>query len=285
MISRRFDSFAGSHPLLRLLAFLLAAALVMVAAGPVLGLASGLFELASIPGWLYAAMVSALLVVVSWAALRMEGEGLRSLGLVPTRRRLGEFAAGFGVAAVLFSIVALVRAASVGAGWTFDPEAGLRAAVLGLPIAFVLMFSEELLFRGYAFHKAEEAWGAPAALVVSAVAFGAYHVLGSGMWGMGAFFLFAMPLLGGLVFGVAAQRTGGLALPLGMHLGGNWVNASVFGLAMPAGSALWAAPLDAVQITFLAAPDLMPRLPYIVAIVLLLVVVTRWPRMKPLAAA
>ena len=277
--------FARRPPALRLVLFVFASLLALLAAGPLLGFTSGLFRIAEIPGWLFPALVSSVLLVVSWGALRLEGQGLDVLGLVPTRRRLGEFAVGFAFAVVLFGGVALVRAASVGAGWTFDLEAGLWAAVIGLPVAFVLMFSEELLFRGYAFRKAEEAWGAPAALVVSSVAFGAYHVVGEGMWGMGAFFLFAMPLLGGLVFGLAAQRTGGLALPTGLHLGGNWVNASVFGLAVPEGSALWTAPLDAAQISFLTAPDVVPRLPYITAVVLLLVIVARWPRMKPVAAS
>ena len=42
---------------------------------------------------------------------------------------------------------------------------------------------------------------------------------------MGWVFRLGMPTLGGLVFGVAMIRSGGLALPIGLHLGGNWVQA------------------------------------------------------------
>jgi membrane protease YdiL (CAAX protease family) len=147
------------------------------------------------------------------------------------------------------------------------------------------MFSEEVLFRGYAFRKAEALWGAPVALIASSALFGAYHVVGTGYWGTGALFLFAMPALGGLVFGLAALRTGGLALPIGLHLGGNWVGAYVFGLGTPQGSALWSASVDAAQGAWLLAPDLVPRLPYLAGVVLLAVAVAKWPRRQRQAIA
>ena len=279
----------SSRPLaLRLLTFIAASAIALAAVGPLAGLASALAGLGPdhpAAAWLFPTLVSAVLLGVTWGALRAEGKGLRSLGLVPTRRRLTEFLLGLAVAAMVSAAVALVRAASVGASWTFDPDAGLRAALVGLPFAFLLMFSEELLFRGYAFRKVDALWGAPVALTLSAFVFGGYHVVGSGYWGMGAFFLFAMPALGGLVFGAAALRTGGLALPLGLHLGGNWVGASVLGLGVPKGAALWAAPVDAAQAAALMAPDLLPRLPYIAAVLALAAAACSWPRQgEPLPA-
>lgn len=99
-----------------------------------------------------------------------------------------------------------------------------------------------------------------------------------------------MPALGGLVFGAAALRTGGLrtgglSLPLRLHLGGNWVNASLFGLGMTPGSALWSAPVDLAQAAALMAPDFLPRLPYLVAVALLAVSVWMWPPAVPLRAS
>lgn len=266
---------------LRLIGFVVAAAVAIVVLGPIAGLISGLLGIG--PGhvaakWLYPVLFSTALLGVTWAALRTEQNGLAVLGLVPTRRRAAEFGAGFAVAVVVFAIVAIVRAASVDTGWTFNFSTGARAALVGLPFTFVLMFSEELIFRGYAFRKTLTLWGGPVTVVGSSLLFGAYHVAGSGSWGMGAVFLFAMPALGGLVFGLAALRTGGLALPLGLHLGGNWINASVFGLGIPEGSALWTAPVDAAQASWLLAPDLLPRLPYLMGVGLLAGAVIAWPR-------
>lgn len=288
LVRTRPRSESKQNTALLLIAFVVAAAAAVVAVGPIAGLFSGLLGITSghpAAVWLFSAFVSAALLGVTWAALRMERNGFGSLGLVPTRQRATEFGAGFAVASVLFALVALVRAASVGAEWTFDPTAGARAALVGLPVAFLLMFSEELLFRGYAFRKAEALWGGPVALIGSSLLFGAYHVVGSGYWGIGAFFLFAMPTLGGLAFGLAALRTGGLALPLGLHLGGNWVGASVLGLGIPEGAALWAAPVDAAQAAWLMAPDLLPRLPYVVGVVLLAALVLRWPQRHQQVAA
>lgn len=265
---------------LQLVGFVAAAAAAIAAAMPVAGLVFGLVGVDSghpAAAWLFPVLVSTTLLGVTWVAVRREQAGLDWLGLVPTRRRATEFGMGLAVAAIVFAFVALVRAASVGAGWTFDPVSGVRAALVGLPVAFVLMFSEELLFRGYAFRKAEVLWGAPVALVGSSLLFGAYHVLGSGYWGAGAIFVFIMPALGGFVFGLAAIRTGGLALPLGLHLGGNWIGASVFGLGVPEGRALWTASVDATQATWLMAPDVLPRLPYLIGVALLVGAVRLWP--------
>jgi membrane protease YdiL (CAAX protease family) len=44
-----------------------------------------------------------------------------------------------------------------------------------------------------------------------------------------------MPALGGVVFGWAAVRSSGLALPIGLHLGGNRIQASVLSFQPPFG--------------------------------------------------
>jgi membrane protease YdiL (CAAX protease family) len=266
---------------LRLIAFLVVAAGAVLAVGPVAGAASALFGLGAdhpAVAWLFPVLVTAALVAVTAAALRLDGEGLGAIGLVPTRRRSAEFVVGLGVGSLLMAAVALARAASVGAAWAFGAGAGAQAALLGLPLALLMLLPEELVFRGYAFRKAASRWGAPAALTASSLLFGAYHVVGSGYWGAGAAFLFAMPALGGLVFGAAALRTDGLALPVGLHLGGNWVMASVVGLGAAEGRALWAAPVDASAVAALTAPDLWPHLPYLVAVALMALAVRAWTR-------
>jgi membrane protease YdiL (CAAX protease family) len=94
---------------------------------------------------------------------------------------------------------------------------------------------EELLFRGYAFQQIVRLGAPGTAVVLTAAAFGAYHQLGAGV--------FLMPALGGLVFGYALVRSGGLALPIGLHWGGNWVQA--------------------------LTSEAMPRVPYVVALALM----------------
>jgi uncharacterized protein len=269
--------------------FLVLAAAAFLAAGPLTGLIGGLLGLPPGPGgmWLHAAVVALLLLATTGLALRLDGESFAALGLAPSPRRAAEAAVGFLAGALLFALIALVQAAAVGAPWEFRGAAGFRAALVGLPLALVLLLGEELVFRGYAFRRLAAAWGAGAALAVSASAFGLYHLVGSGHWAMGAVFRFAMPVLGGLVLGAAMIRTRGLALPLGLHLGGNWVQAGVMGLGAPGGvppGALFTAALTPHQVHALTAPDLLPHLPYLLALAAMSFLVAAWPAPAPAPA-
>jgi membrane protease YdiL (CAAX protease family) len=227
----------------------------------------------SVPIWAYGAAFSAWLLLATWIALALDCERLTSLGLVPTRHRLKEFVVGFALSAALFAALASVRAASVGASWTFGGLSALPEASAGLLITLLLLLPEELLFRGYLFRRATGIAGPWPTLAVSSILFGIYHVAGSGMWGMSAFFTFSMPALGGILFGLAALRTGGLALPIGLHLGGNWVQANVLSFRpevhgrMP--EALWTAPVSRSQFHALTAPDLLVHVPFITVMVLM----------------
>ena len=214
----------------------------------------------------------ALLLAFTRIALWFDGASMGALGLALDSRRLREFACGVAITAILFTAAALARAAWIGAPWQFQGRAGILGALAGLPVAFLLMAGEELVFRGYGFRQLIAATGARMAVVMSAVAFGVYHLAqtGFGMWGIGAFWVVALPALGGLVFSLAFIRTGGMAMPLGLHLGGNWIQASVLRLGeAPHGApaALFTAPLTTAQAHELWSPDLLPQVPYLCVVV------------------
>lgn len=270
--------------LLKAVVFVGAAIGLSIAAGPVVGVLAGATGASSVPVWIYAAVVSTLLLPATALAFRWDGGGLRNLGLTSSRHRVGELALGFAVGSGLFALLAGVRGASVGAVWTFT---GMNApGVAGsLVVALLLLLPEELLFRGYAFQRLVHAIGTWPGILISAALFGVYHVVGSGMWGMGAFFQAAMPALGGIVFGWAAVRTKGLALPIGLHLGGNWVTAAVFTFrphSEGAPTAVWTAYVTGIQQRSLYAPDLGAHAPFIammfLAIMTLHVVLPRLER-------
>jgi len=271
--------------LLRLLLFAAGAAVslvVAIAAGSTvvgtLGGARPLFTMALISG-----LASAGMLVVTRALLRADGARLRDLGLVLDRRRLGELAGGFVVTAALFLAVAAVQSAMVGASWQFTGLRGLAGALFDLPLVLCLVLAEELLFRGAALRSLRAIAGDRWAIALTAVAFGAYHVLGTHYWAMGLLFQFLMPTIGGLLFAWAAVRSGGLALPIGLHLGGNWVQASVavFTPQSAAGAVepiagLWRISISATDVQVLTAPDLLPRLPLLVAFAITAAVTWQW---------
>ncbi len=230
--------------------------------------------------WLYVVANLLLLLGITWLALRRDGESLATLGLSFDSRRLREFGYGVAITSALFAAAALVRALSVGATWRFEGLIGIRAALIGLPVAFLLMAGEELVFRGYGFRQLIAACGARTALAASALAFGVYHLAqtGFGMWGIGAFWVVALPAFGGFVFGLAMIRTGGLALPLGLHLGGNWIQASVLRLGSTDGTppALFTASLTTAQAQELWSPDLLPHVPYLFVMLITAILVALW---------
>jgi membrane protease YdiL (CAAX protease family) len=222
-----------------------------------LGMAGGARPLVAIA--LVCAITSGGVLLVTAALLRREGVGLSVLGLPLERWRLRELGLGFVASALLFLAVAVAQSVSVSAPWLFQGPRGVLAAVVDLPLVVSLVLVEELLFRGFALRTLRALGGDRAAIVLSAVAFGAYHVIGTRYWAVGLLFQFLMPTLGGIVFAWAAVRTGGLALPIGLHLGGNWVQASVAAFS-PASSvaeplrAIWRLPISAADVQVLIAP-------------------------------
>ena len=87
--------------------------------------------------------------------------------------------------------------------------------------------AEELLFRGWLLSALEDRVGGSLAVLLSAVAFSAFH-----LWAGGAVDAISLAnlLLGGLWFGLLAQRSGGILAPIGAHLGWNVAEDIGFGL-------------------------------------------------------
>jgi uncharacterized protein len=279
-------------PLLHLVLFIAGAAASLVfaiaAGSTVTGMLGGARPLVVMA--LISALASAALLVVTAGVLRLEGVKSSVLGLPLDRRRLGELAAGFVVTSTLFLAVAAIQSAMVGATWQFAGVSGLLGALAELPLVLCLVLGEELLFRGAVLRSLRELAGDRWAIAMTAVAFGAYHVIGSQNWAMGLAFQFLMPTLGGLLFAWAAVRSGGLALPIGLHLGGNWVQLSVAVFAPQAArvatettAGLWRIPISASDVQVLMAPDVLARLPMLMAFAIAAALTARWLRRSPAA--
>jgi membrane protease YdiL (CAAX protease family) len=242
--------------------------LAIVAGGMLMGMAGGLAPMHAAA--LVSALICAQLLALSAVILRRDSSSLRVLGLPGNRRRAGELAAGFAITAVLFAGVAWLQSRMIGAGWDFQGLTGVSAALAALPLVAVMVLAEELLFRGVALRCLRAAARPRVAIAVTAIAFGLYHLIGSGTWAMGAFFQFVLPCIGGALFAWAAIRSEGLSLPIGLHLGGNWVQASVAAFRADsapdaAADAIWRIPISAADLQFLTAPDVLQKLPYLAA--------------------
>ena len=96
---------------------------------------------------------------------------------------------------------------------------------------FVAVF-EEIIFRGVIFRLIDDRWNTFAALIVSAILFGAIHMLNPGatIWSA-----FAIAVAAGLLLGAAYKGSGTLWLPIGIHWAWNFVQGSIFGISVSGG--------------------------------------------------
>jgi membrane protease YdiL (CAAX protease family) len=225
-----FRRFIERYKIVKLFAFSvpLFAALV-ISQLLIQGIGHGL-PLAARPFWLVASKglyVAAMLGLYSLQVRYFERR--RILELAP-RGAASRLTAGVIVGCVLFgSALALLDLGGYVdqvhfngfAGLTMQASASLAAAI-----------GEELLFRGAIF-RITEAWlGTTAALVISAVLFGAAHGLNAGATPIG---VIAIALEAGALLGVAYSASRSLWLPIGMHFGWNFTEGGLFGTTVSGG--------------------------------------------------
>jgi hypothetical protein len=149
-----------------------------------------------------------------WAPRKAEYAGWEGLGL------------GVGIGA--FAFLAAVLAAAVSG--VIQQGAGTQTIGLGLILATALTcfqaFGEEIFFRGWLQPVLGSKLGVKAALLLTAVLFAGAHLLTQPFGIVAVVNIFAA----GLLFGLLALRTGGLAAPFGAHVVWNWLEQSVMGL-------------------------------------------------------
>jgi len=160
-------------------------------------------------------------LVGGWAALRLDGRGIGSLGFHLSPSVPGELARGLGLGLILALLVLGVMTLVGGVRWSGD-DGSLFGWVSGAfgAAAFVAIpaAAEEALVRGYPLQALAEAWGGPSALVVTSLVFGAMHLGNPGATALGT----ANTVIAGLFLGALYLRTGSLWWTTGAHLGWNW---------------------------------------------------------------
>jgi len=215
----------------RLLLYLLAAAVlvtlcvgaVVLANSALLGSQSPPVEGEPVPirvWFAYVAIALAVLVAYRLQARFVERRSQPELAAA----RMGELLAGAaGGIGLTMLVVAILWFAGAYHG-TWRGLGDLSAPTL-MAIGAALM--EELLARGFLLGLVERWAGSLAALVLTALLFGAAHFdnSGAGLWPM-----VALMLGPGLALGAAYLATGRLWLPIGLHFGWNFGQSGLFGL-------------------------------------------------------
>jgi uncharacterized protein len=189
----------------------------------------GLLRFARVPGRLgqaalCLALVGLYLLGVRWIERRPPSELL-------LRSASREFPAGLVLGIALFTTLMLslwmFRVYSP-AGW-----GSLVSLPGGFVSALIAAIIEEIIFRGFLFRLSEKVLGLWGALALTSALFGAAHAFNRGAT-MGSDLAIAVEA--GLLLGGAYALTQRLWLPIGIHLGWNFAEGSIFGMAVSGGT-------------------------------------------------
>jgi membrane protease YdiL (CAAX protease family) len=201
------------------------------------GVALGLIDLSSLNGGMVAMVVQTLAMLLSitlatWLARRfLDRRSFVSLGFRFDRRMTLDLVFGFLVPGVLF---ALIYAFEAGMGWltyqgTAVQDGAWTSAVWGLlgglALFIIVGYQEELLSRGYHLQNLVDGLNLPLGLILSSSVFALLHLANpSADWVSTAGILFA-----GLFLAYGWVRTGQLWLSIGLHIGWNFFEGTVYG--------------------------------------------------------
>jgi membrane protease YdiL (CAAX protease family) len=151
----------------------------------------------------------------------------RAVAELGGRGRAGEFASGVALGGGLFCAVIgsiwMTGGVAFG-GWAEGPD-----LTYALGITVVAGVVEELAVRGVVFRILEGWLGSWVALALSAALFGGLHLANPGAT---VFAALAIGLEAGVMLAAAFMVTRRLYLAIGLHMGWNFVQAGVFGVAV-----------------------------------------------------
>ncbi|HEY58298.1 MAG TPA: CPBP family intramembrane metalloprotease [Anaerolineae bacterium] len=223
------------------------------------GVALSLVLRQGFPAWLNALTVGEALTALPLTASVVlarrwfDRRSFASLGLTWDRRAGHDLLFGVGLTGLLMGLIFLAEGAF---GWLhlrgFAWDTMTAGQVLGMLANALLLWvlvawNEELLFRGYLLTNLRDGMGTTWAVVLSSLLFAAAHV---GNPHMGWPALLGL-VLAGFFLADGWLTTGRLWLPLGLHLGWNLFEGTVFGFPV---SGLTLPPL---LVTDIHGPDLV----------------------------
>jgi uncharacterized protein len=150
---------------------------------------------------------------------------------VPTElaihRVLPELATGMLVGLGLFCLLMGI----LWAAGAYNPEGWSAHTLLahGFPFALLAGIVEEILFRGLLFRVFSKILGTWGALLLTSALFGLAHAANPGATVSSSL---AIALEAGILLGTACAATSRLWLPIGLHVGWNFTEGSLFGMTL-----------------------------------------------------
>lgn len=168
---------------------------------------------------------SVIALVVTGIFLWREKKSFRDVGLYFTGSSIPKFFLGFLIGAGIIGLMVLVLVSFTTMRFTRTNIQFEYVDYIGYLAILPLAFMEELAFRAYPFVRLNQKLGFRTTQVIVAVAFALYHVAG----GQSVYSSFLGPGIWAFTFGLLAYWSGGIAMPLGLHVAANMLQ-SIIGL-------------------------------------------------------
>ncbi len=172
-----------------------------------------------------------VILAVSWLLLHFfEKQNILVLGLQPVTKRIKQFSIGFLLSAILCVFVQYLEAFLKSSNWVLHENVSGGIVLKSFWWDFRSVLTEELIFRGALLYILLNRMGSGRGILISAIAFGIYHWFSFGVLGnvMAMILVFIGTGLMGYAWAWAFAKTKSIMLPLGLHLGWNFIHNTIF---------------------------------------------------------
>lgn len=171
----------------------------------------------------YSGIIQGILAVIATFGItilfsRWEKLTLVEIGIVPHRKTIGLFAFGFVIGIVLSLTHALAVVYFTKSKLIIVPSLSTSSILFTFLLYFVFSLREELAFRSYPLRTLAYSIGSWKAQIIIAFIFAIEHMAG----GYTFVEAFIGSAAGAILFGIAALKTKGIALPVGLHMAWNF---------------------------------------------------------------
>ena len=170
-------------------------------------------------------------LAISWLLLFLiEKKNILSLGFFPIFKRLKQFFIGFLITAILCAIVQYSESLFKSSTWVMNEKISSQIILKAFWWDLKSVLTEELIFRGAILYILIQKIGSNKGILISAIAFGIYHWFSFGVIGniMAMIIVFIGTGLMGYAWAWAFAKTKSIMLPLGFHLGWNFIHNTIF---------------------------------------------------------
>jgi len=156
--------------------------------------------------------------------LRIDRNRFSSIGLTFERNTVVKFLVGVITGVVIMGLLAMSVIYFTNVEIKVNQESNLLHFLLVTAPLLPLAFMEELGFRAYPLQILKDRIGIRLSIIITSILFGLYHIVNG--WSIASSFY--GPAVWGLIFGLAAIYSKGIAMPTGIHYAAN-LTTSAFG--------------------------------------------------------